>query len=96
MELIELILMLVLCHLVGDYVLQIDYIAKTKGSNIYHLIVHCLLYCLPLYICFGLVWQLIVVLVTHFIIDILKAKYKKINYVVDQVLHYIILLIFFF
>ena len=33
--------LLVFCHLVGDYVLQSDFIAKTKGSNWYHLFVHC-------------------------------------------------------
>ena len=43
-SLIETLFRLVMCHLVGDYVLQIDFIAKTKGENWYHLIVHCLLY----------------------------------------------------
>ena len=84
----------VLCHLIGDYVLQIDFIAKTKGSNFYHLIVHCLLYCVPFYICFGLTWHLAVILLTHIVIDLLKAKFNKINYIEDQVLHYIILLIY--
>lgn len=27
------LILLVFCHLVGDYVLQNDFIAKTKGSN---------------------------------------------------------------
>jgi hypothetical protein len=31
---------LILCHLIGDYVLQIDRIADTKGANMYHLFVH--------------------------------------------------------
>lgn len=30
-SLIETLFRLVMCHLVGDYVLQIDFIAKTKG-----------------------------------------------------------------
>ena len=79
---------LVLCHLMGDYVLQIDFIAKSKGNNIYHLLVHCLLYCLPFYIVFGWVWQLIPLLVLHIVIDVLKARYKLIPYWLDQVLHY--------
>ena len=29
------------CHMVGDYVFQIDYIAKTKGDNWWHLLSHC-------------------------------------------------------
>lgn len=39
----EKILVLVFCHLIGDYVLQCDFIAKTKGENRYHMLVHCLL-----------------------------------------------------
>ena len=81
---------LVFCHLVGDYVLQIDYIAKTKGENWYHLLVHCLLYVLPFRIVYGIDWRLAVLLVTHIIVDALKARYKKITYVQDQELHYVI------
>ena len=38
---------LVICHLIGDYFLQSDFIAKTKGQNWYHLFVHCILYVVP-------------------------------------------------
>ena len=55
------IIELVLCHLVGDYVLQLDFIAHTKGTNWYHLFVHCALYVLPFYILFGLTWQLVII-----------------------------------
>ena len=88
------IINLIMCHLVGDYVLQIDFIAKSKGSNFYHLLVHCVLYCLPFYIAFGLVWQLIPLLVLHIIIDLLKAKYKLIPYWLDQLLHYLTCLLY--
>lgn len=91
---LEILFKLVLCHLAGDYVLQIDYIAKTKGTNIYHLLVHCLLYCLPFYIFFGLVWQLIPLLILHILIDLLKAKYKIMPYWLDQVLHYLTCLLY--
>ena len=88
------IINLILCLLVGDYVLQIDFIANSKGKNIYHLIVHCLLYCLPFYIVFGFIWQLIPLLVLHIIIDLLKARYKIIPYWLDQLLHYITCLLY--
>lgn len=91
---IELLLKLVFCHLVGDYVLQSDFIAKTKGENWYHLFVHCILYCLPFYVCFGIDWRLFIILAAHLIIDPLKARYKKISYTQDQVIHYITLLIY--
>lgn len=90
----DLIIILLFCHLIGDYVLQNDFIAQSKGQNFYHLMVHCLLYCLPFYIVFGLVWQIIPLFVLHIIIDLLKAKYKFIPYWLDQVLHYIICLLY--
>ena len=105
---LETIFRLILCHLVGDYVLQIDFIAKTKGTNFYHLLVHCLLYCLPFYIIFGFVWQLIPLLILHILIDYTKAHnlslvdkkgiYKPIKlmpYWLDQVLHYVTCILYF-
>lgn len=91
---IETILRLIFCHLIGDYVLQSDFIANTKKDNWYHLIVHCTLYTLPFYVCFGLVWQLPVLLASHIVIDALKARYKKLSYSQDQLLHYLILLLY--
>lgn len=88
MELLELLFKLILCHLIGDYVLQIDFIAKTKGDNIYHLLVHCFLYAVPFYIAFGFVWQLIPLIVLHIVVDIMKARYKILPYWADQVIHY--------
>jgi len=82
---------LLFCHVIGDYVLQNDFIAKTKGSNLYHLFVHCVLYCLPFYILYGINVKLFVLFITHAVIDILKARYNKINYLTDQLLHYIVI-----
>ena len=91
---IEKLIQIVLCHLFGDYVLQTDFIAKTKGSNWYHMFVHCALYILPFYVVFGFDWRLIFVFVTHCIIDPLKARCNKINYITDQVLHYLVALVY--
>lgn len=88
------IITLIFCHLLGDYVLQNDFLAKTKGINWYHMIVHCFLYCFPFYIFFGLDWKLLFIFVTHVIIDTLKARYHEINYVVDQLFHYLMLLVY--
>jgi len=95
MSIIELFFKLIVCHLLGDYFLQVDYIAKTKGENWYHLLVHCFLYVLPFYWLFGLNWQMVVILVSHFVIDVLKARYKKISYITDQILHYAMLMVYF-
>jgi hypothetical protein len=73
----------------------VSFIAETKGNNWYHLFVHCALYCLPFFIAFGLGWQLAVIFATHMIIDSLKARYGKINYITDQILHYSVMAIYF-
>ena len=79
----------------GDYVLQCDFIAQTKGKNWYHLFVHCALYSLPFYLCFGIDWKLAVLFATHIAIDPLKARWNKITYTQDQVLHYVIAFILY-
>lgn len=90
---IEILYKLIVCHFVGDYVLQIDFLAKTKGTNWWHMIAHCFLYTIPFYLAFGFDWRLAVVLGTHLIIDSLKARWNKINYVHDQIFHVVVMII---
>lgn len=78
----------IFCHVIGDYILQQDFIAKTKGNNWYHLFIHCVLYILPFRAVFGVDWRLAVLFITHFIVDALKARYKKVDYFTDQIIHY--------
>jgi hypothetical protein len=92
----ELIYKLIFCHLIGDYVLQNDFIAKSKGENMYHMLVHCFLYAVPFYIVFGFDEKIPIIIITHIIIDIGKARYKVIDYVTDQILHYWAMLIYLF
>ena len=82
------IYLLIICHMIGDYVLQNDFIAKTKGENWYHLIIHSFLYTVPFCICFGFDYKLVWLCVSHFIIDSAKARYETISYRHDQILHY--------
>lgn len=84
---------LILCHLVGDYVLQSDYIANTKGENWYHLFVHSALYCVPFILVFGFSSNIFVLFLMHMFIDAMKAKYKQIGYVTDQIIHYWVLVL---
>lgn len=94
MIILQKLILLIMCHLVGDYVLQSNFIASTKGKNWYHLFVHCVLYTVPFLIVFGWTWQLLIIFLTHMIIDPLKARYYKITYVQDQILHYVITLVY--
>lgn len=86
---------LIACHMIGDYLFQNDFIANTKGSNWYHLFVHCILYAVPFALAFGWCWQLVLITSLHFPIDALKARYKKTTYVQDQVLHYLLAMTYF-
>ena len=81
------------CHFIGDYILQTDFIAKTKGENWWHLIVPCVLYSIPFSIVFGTDYKIIIIICSHIIIDSLKARYKVINYMMDQILHCLIMYI---
>ena len=94
MELFSKIILLILCHLLGDYVLQNDFIAKSKGSNWYHLFVHCALYVVPFIVVFGLSWKILFLFVAHMIVDPLKARWNKITYFQDQLIHYLTLIIY--
>ena len=76
---LDLIVRLLFCHLLGDYVLQTPFLAETKGRNWYHMFAHCTLYSLPFYIFFGLNWQLAVLFFSHLCIDTAKARYQKIT-----------------
>lgn len=86
---------LLFCHLIGDYVLQTSYIAETKGQNWWHLVVHCLLYIVPFYLCYPASWHLGVICVAHFVIDAAKTRYRVIDYSYDQILHIVLLFLYF-
>ena len=95
-KLVEKLLALLLCHFVGDFVLQSAYLANEKKHSWYHLVAHCCLYILPFYICFSMCWQLACILFAHFIIDAAKARKEWINFAQDQALHLVLLLLYLF
>jgi len=78
--------------MIGDYILQTDYLAKTKGDNWWHLIAHCITYTVPFALTFGIDWRIAALLVIHFAIDALKARWHVIGYVHDQICHVLIAL----
>ena len=88
------VFILLASHFIGDYVLQTDFLAKTKGNNIWHLFAHSVLYSLPFMIAFDFDWKVPFIIGTHIVIDTLKARYKVINYITDQVLHLMMLVIY--
>lgn len=88
------IIKVIICHIVGDYLFQTDYMAREKGKDWYVLFVHCVCYCVPFIYAFGLDSKIIILLLTHMMIDVLKAR-GKFGICTDQILHYLIALIFY-
>ena len=95
LTMIEHLYTLLILHALGDYVFQSDFLAQTKGTNWWHLIIHSLLYTVPFYLYFGYDHRVITLLVSHVVIDALKARYNAIDYISDQCLHLWVLLVLF-
>lgn len=91
----ETIVYIILCHCLGDYFFQTEYLALNKGSNNYLLFVHCVTYCTPFIIKFGVSWKIFFIFIIHFFTDLSKAKYDLISLTTDQIIHYVAALVFF-
>ena len=103
---IELVVLLT-AHLLGDFVLQNDFLAKNKGNNIFIMCIHCYLWSIAIFVGFiilnlniGLLTFLFL-FITHFIIDQWKCsiedKSKALTFdlYVDQSLHGLIIILVF-
>lgn len=105
---IKYILFILIGHAVGDYLFQTQHLAECKGKDNYVLFIHSILYSFGIMIVSYLMNynttlnQLVLISITHFPIDYVKArgitpKYFGDKYAlyIDQVIHYIILAIVF-
>ena len=88
------IITLIVCHLIGDYVLQTDFLAKTKCDNLYHLIAHCVLYCVPFAYLFGIDWRVGALFITHVLVDWWKCR-GTVGYAEDQFMHYLTMIVIY-
>ena len=82
---------LMACHMLGDYVLQSDYLARTKGENWWHLLAHCITYTVPFALAFGIDVRIAALFASHLIVDAQKARWNCIGYVQDQLSHIVTL-----
>ena len=87
---------LLACHMLGDYVMQTDFLARTKGESWWHLLAHCVTYTAPFAVVFGVDWRVAWLLLTHIVIDALKARWKVIDYLMDQSLHLLAIGVYLF
>ena len=87
---------LLACHMLGDYVLQTDFLARTKGENWWHLLAHCVTYTVPFALAFGIDWRVGFILAVHLAVDTLKARWHLIGYISDQAAHLLALAVYLF
>lgn len=100
--------LILLGHIIGDFYVQTDKMAEKKKNSIKYMLIHCLIYTIVLGVVFyklsrGFVETLIIssfVFLSHLIIDLIKrkcdkkpAKYEYIIFLVDQIIHIMILLL---
>lgn len=95
---------LLLAHLVGDYVMQTDFLAKMKGQNNFILLIHATIWTL---VCVGTLdflhlyqwWHLPWLLITHLIMDWIKCHKMPTQHAlgwclwIDQGFHILTLLV---
>ena len=98
-----LLLKVIFAHCLGDYLFQTEYLAANKGKDNYILLMHSVLYVASVYFIFGsainMYWYYGLI-VSHFIIDYVKARGYSVKWfkgysnalIVDQALHFILLL----
>ena len=85
---------IVICHCLGDYFFQTEYLALNKGLDNYLLFVHCVTYCVPFILTFGFSWKIYLIFIVHFFTDLSKARYDLISLATDQIIHYFFALVF--
>lgn len=82
------ILFLFAAHCIADFGVQSDFVVKNKSKDYYMLLVHCAIYAVIVAIGFLVVewkdrlnpdWNLVisVVFYSHFIIDLIKCRFRK-------------------
>lgn len=82
-------ILLVAIHFIADFPFQPEFLALNKGKSWELLFYHCAVYT-GAFVAFGKVSMVmaLIILVSHLIIDPLKARYKIIKPIwVDQLLH---------
>ena len=103
----EILKLLLIAHLIGDFFLQPVKLVEKKKDGIKGLIIHSVIYTLMItsvLLLFGNIWEIIfwsfLILVSHFLIDYLRIKFtKKFSnndfsfwaFIVDQIIHVLLL-----
>lgn len=90
---IDLLVLLIAVHFIADFPFQGDWLGTQKGKSWELMIYHCLIYAGTFVLFTPITLKYILLLfVSHLIIDPLKARYKIIKHIwQDQLLHMAVL-----
>ncbi len=94
----EQFLLLLACHFIGDFPLQSQWMSEEKSKrweiNFYHVVVYT-----SVFVIAGTklsLVSLVIIFVTHFLIDTLSARWKIVKHIwQDQLLHVLVLIFVF-
>lgn len=89
------IIKVIMCHFVGDYFMQTEYMAREKGKDWYVLFAHCVCYCVPFAVVYGCDIKILVLLVSHIVADALKARYNMMSIWEDQYFHLLMVILIY-
>ena len=95
-DIIQIIVWIIICHCLGDYFFQTEYLAINKGKDNYCLFVHCVNYCVPFILVFGLSLKILFIFIVHIIEDAGKARYNITSVYTDQIIHYCAAFVFLY
>ena len=89
---------LIFAHLLADYSLQSNWVAKMKKTDNYVLLAHAIIWggVISLFLSYFnifTIWKVVFLISGHFIVDYIKCHSKKDIWVIDQSLHFLQLLI---
>jgi len=93
--------LLLCCHLIGDFYLQVDSLAKRKGEQVRGVLIHSLLYVIPFVPLLALLnispaeaaLLFLALGISHFLVDSVSRKYYAFkSFLIDQGIHLAVLL----
>lgn len=59
----------IFAHLIGDYLLQNDWMAQNKKGSSFHCLVHVICYMIPFLFCSLAPWQFLAIAIQHYALD---------------------------
>jgi len=81
------------CHYFADFPMQGDWLSEGKKKSWYFMFVHCMIYA-STFVLFAHIslTAALILFVTHFITDPIKARWNLISFEMDQAIHWCVII----